>query len=148
VCALIQEMAMASLSVISLSRWRTGVEDVPSETRIHLRAGLLSRRCRHLERDQGGRRKKTLGSLMGRGENGFYLRWRARSTIGSASLLFFTASIYFDCFRASQSASIRGTRVKKSRSTAVMASDESVGRRTLEREASWAVFQFPKGRAE
>ena len=25
-----------------------------------------------------------------------------------------------------------------------MASDKSVGRRTLEREVSWAVFQFPR----
>ena len=47
---------------------------------------------------------------MGRGENGLCLRCRARRVIGSASRLFSTASIYFACFLASQSASIRGTK--------------------------------------
>ena len=60
--------------------------------------------------------------------------------------LFETASIYLACFRASQRASTRGTpRAREtSRSTAVMASDESVGRRTVESVSSCAVFQFPR----
>ena len=82
---------------------------------------------------------------MGRGENGLYLRCRARRVIESASRLLSTASMYFACFLAYQRASIRGTNMReKSTNSAGMASDESVGRRTLEREVSWAVFQFPR----
>ena len=75
--------------------------------------------------------------FLDRGENGLYLRWRARWVIGSASAQSSTASMYLACFLASQIASIRRTRVrKKSSRTASMASEESVGRRAEAREVN------------
>ena len=65
--------------------------------------------------------------------------------IGSAPVLFSSAWMYLACFLASQIASIRGTRVReKSSRTALMASDESVGRRAEAREFNWAEFQLPR----
>jgi len=54
-----------------------------------------------------------------RGERFILALESAEGNRGSASRLFSTAAIYFACFLASQSASIRGTRVReKSKSTA------------------------------